>query len=76
MTHVIAEEDVEKFALEILSKLGYRTIYGPDIAPDGLTPERKNHSEVVLVERLRAAIDTFNPDIPEEAKEEALKKIL
>ena len=76
MTHVITEEDVEKFALEILSELDYRTIYGPDIAPDGLNPERKNYSEVVLVERLRAAIDTFNPDIPEEAKEEALKKIL
>ena len=76
MTSFITEEDVENFTLEILSELGYQTIYGPDIALDGINPERKDYSEVILIERLRDAIDRLNPDIPLDAKEEALKKVL
>ncbi len=74
----MTEKDVEDAALNILSELGYKILYGPDIAPapDGIAPERRSYSEVVLVDRLRDAIDKFNPDIPTEAKEEAVKKVL
>jgi len=72
----ITESEVEEVALDILEEIGYSLLYGPDIAPDGSNPERKSYSDVVLVERLRAAIDNLNPDIPPEAKEEALKKVL
>ncbi|MBL7139088.1 MAG: type I restriction endonuclease subunit R, partial [Bacteroidales bacterium] len=41
----------------------------------GEHPERKYH-EVVLLRRLRDAIDKLNPDIPFEAREDALKKML
>jgi type I restriction enzyme R subunit len=41
-----------------------------------ISPERKSYSDVVLVERLRNAVDRINPDIPREAKEEAIKKVL
>ena len=70
------ESEVEEVALEILSDLGYSTCHGPDITPDGTSPERNAYSDVILVERLRDAIDRFNPDIPAEAREEALKKVL
>jgi len=76
MTKRIFEQDIEDAALEILQELGYKILYGPEIAPDGSRPERTKWDDVVLVERLRNAIDKFNPDIPKEAKEEALKKVL
>lgn len=76
MTHIIAESDIEQVALEILSELGYAAVNGPDIAPDGARPERGSYSDVVLVGRLKRAIDRLNPGIPKEAKEEAVKKVL
>jgi type I restriction enzyme R subunit len=78
MSHIITESDVEQVALDIFEELEYKTLYGPDIAPppEGTKPERKTYSDVVLVERLVRAIDKINPNIPKEAKEEALKKVL
>ena len=76
MKKVITESEVEEVALEILSELGYTTIYGPDISPDGENPERSSYENVVLVERLKEAIDKFNPTIPDEAREQAVKQIL
>ena len=76
MSKIITESEIEQVALDILSELGYKIIYGPDIAPDGVRPERKSYSDVILTERLRSAIEKFNPTIPSETKEEAVKKIL
>lgn len=76
MPSIMTESEVEKGALEIISELGYKILHRPDIAPDGISPERKSYSDVVLVERLRDAVIRINPDIPEEAREEAIKKVL
>jgi type I restriction enzyme R subunit len=76
MKKSIAESEVESVVLDILSELGYSIIYGPDIAPDGTKPERKDYSQVVLIERLKDAINKINSSIPPEAKEEAIKKVL
>ena len=70
------ESEVEEAALEILSDLGYKILHGPEIAPDGLYPERQSYSDVVLTERLRNAISRLNTTIPEEARDEANKKVL
>ena len=75
MSSFISEEDVEQYALDVLTGLGYERAYGPDISEGGLHPER-NYDEVVLLERLRRAIDRLNPEVPAEAKEEAIKKVL
>ncbi|VVB81470.1 Uncharacterised protein [uncultured archaeon] len=72
----ITESDVEQNALDILSELGYKIVHGPHIAPDGESPERQLYSDVVLVERLRSAINKLNSKLPEEAKAEAIKKVL
>jgi type I restriction enzyme R subunit len=72
----IVEQDIEDAGLEILQELGYQIIYGPNIAPDGEKPERQRWDDVVLIGRLRNAIDTLNPKVPTEAKEEAIKKVL
>jgi type I restriction enzyme R subunit len=72
----IVEQEIEEAALEILQGLGYKVIHGTEIAPDSESPERAKWDDVVLVDRLRSAIDKFNPDIPTDAKDEALKKVL
>lgn len=71
----ITESDIEQIALDYLKSLGYSYIWGPDISPDGEHTERQ-YNEVVLVSRLRDAIDRLNPDVSQDAKDEALKKVL
>jgi type I restriction enzyme R subunit len=48
--------------------LGYAVGHGPHIAPGEPSAERDSFSEVVLVGRLREAIQRLNPAIPEEAR--------
>ena len=76
MKQPITESEVEQLALDILSDLKYKILHGPDIAPDGANPERQSYADVILIARLREAVERFNPEIPDEAKEEAIKQIL
>src|SRR3989338_6403940 len=76
MRHIITESEVEEAALEILEELGYEIIHGPDIAPDGASPERQSYADVLLLGRLKDAVDRLNPKSPREAKEEAVGQIL
>lgn len=71
----ITENEIEEIALSYLQSLGYSYLLGIDISPDGEHPERQ-YNEVVLVTRLRDAIDKLNPNISQDAKEDALKKVL
>lgn len=75
MPYAISENEVEDVTLELLLGLGYKILHGPDIAPDGPSPERESYQDVVLTNRLKAAVDSLNPLVPEEAREEALKKV-
>ena len=75
MPKVITESQVEEACLEIFEELEYSILHGPDISEGGKNPERK-YNEVVLVERLRNALVRINPHIPQEAIEEAIKRIL
>lgn len=70
-----SESHVEDAALEWLSGLGYAISHGPDISPDGPAPERESYDEVLLVDRLRAALERFNPHLPAETLEEVLRKV-
>ena len=74
MPKIITESEVEEASLDMLEELGYKIIYGPDISEGGINEERK-YNEVVLVQRLRNALQRINKDIPKEAIEEAIKKI-
>jgi len=71
----ISENDIELIAIGYLQNLGYNYILGPTISPDGEHPERQ-YADVVLISRLRNAIDKLNPTITQDAKEDALKKLL
>lgn len=76
MSKIMAESEVEEAVLDILKELGYSRAFGPDIAVDGIAPERSSYSDVILTERIRNAIDMLNPKIPKEARDEALRKLL
>jgi type I restriction enzyme R subunit len=70
------ESIVEEAALTWFGELGYAIGHGPHIAPGELAAERESFGDVVLIGRLRAAIARLNATIPEEAREDALLKIL
>ena len=73
---VVTEDQLEQETLSWLTDEGYTHVYGPDIAPDGSASERADYCEVVLKERLRAAIARLNPKIPAAAREDALQQVL
>ncbi len=70
------ESIVEEAALSWFESLGYAIAHGPHLAPGEPAAERDSFGEVVLVGRLRDAIWRLNPAIPEDAREDALRKVL
>ena len=74
--NTIYESDIEEAALDWLTELGYTVLHGPDIAPDTPDAERSTYGEVVLERRFRDAVTHLNPNIPAEAHEEAIQKVL
>ena len=70
------ESIVEDAALEWFGELGYAIGHGPHIAPGETAAERDSFGQVVLVARLRSALQRLNPAIPEDAREDALRKVL
>ena len=71
----LSESHVEDAALEWLSGLGYAVLHGPDISPDGPTPERVSYAQTLLVVRLREALERLNPHLPAETLEEVLRRV-
>ena len=71
----VSESAVEEAALGWLAALGWSVARGPDIAPDTPNAERGDYREVVLGERLRAALAGLNPDLPDEALHDARRKL-
>lgn len=65
----------ENEALAWLEELGYEVAAGPDLAPDGQTPERRSYKHVVLEDRLGAALNRLNPELPRTALEIAASAI-
>ena len=72
----LKESIVEDAALTWFGELGYAVGHGPHLAPGERAAERDSFGDVVLVERLRKAIRRLNSAIPEEAREDALRKVL
>ena len=72
----ISESILEETCLDWLQELGWSRIHGPDIAPDAPNAERSSYSEVILKERLRAALARINPEVAPSGIDEAVKKLL
>ena len=72
----MTEDQLEQEVLGWLADVGYSHRHGPDIAPDGAKPERTDYRQVLLIGRLRQAIDTLNPGVPSAARADALKQVV
>ncbi|WP_322038530.1 type I restriction endonuclease subunit R [Burkholderia cenocepacia] len=71
----MTEDQIEQETLDWLANVGYSCRFGPDIGPDGDNSERADYRQVLLVERLRSAIARLNPDIPLQAREDAVQVV-
>ena len=72
----LSEAAVEQALLDQLRGLGYSVESEEMIGPDGLRPERENHGDVVLKRRFEDAVARLNPTIPEDARHEAVRKVM
>ncbi len=73
---VINEDLVELKAIEWFREIGYDYLLGYDIAPEEPAQERNNYRDVILLDRLLAAIQKLNPGLPRQTVELAVSKIL
>ncbi len=67
---------VERPAIELLESLGWThaDLYAERLGVDG-TEGRESESQVVLVRRLRAALERLNPGLPGDAYDQAIEEI-
>jgi type I restriction enzyme, R subunit len=72
----LKESTVEEAALSWFGELGDTVAHGPEIAPRELGAERESFGDVVLAAQFRDAIDRLNPYIPQEARDDACRKVL
>jgi type I restriction enzyme R subunit len=73
-----AESAVEEAALAWLARQGFGVAHGPEIAIGQPGAERSDpaYRDVVLEWRLREALVRLNPDLPQEALDDAFRKIV
>ncbi len=71
----ITESVIEQATLDWFKGLGYSILNGPEIAPGELFAERASYSDVLLENRVRSALANINPSIPQEAIEDAYRKL-
>lgn len=79
MPNFISEDDIEQALIQRLQHLcGFDALNCNTAQADDLDDGsgRRDKSEVILVERLRAAVQRLNPDVPESAREEAIAQVM
>lgn len=72
---VLREAHVEDASLDWFSQLGWTVVHGPDIGPEGKTPERSSYGEVLLIGRLRDAVLRINPHLPFDTVDDIIRKV-
>ena len=71
-----SESTVEEAVRQWFRQVGYESLYGPAIAPGERDAERSSYRDVVLVDRLHAAVARINPHVAPDAREEAVRQLL
>ena len=75
MSGGITEGIVEEACLGYFQAIGYHTLPGPVLGPDGEAPERTSWDDVLLDGRLRDAIARINPDLPAGVVDQAVARV-
>jgi type I restriction enzyme R subunit len=71
----MTEDQLEQQCLAWFAEGGWEIGHGPDIAPDGPSPERVDYRQVLLLADLEAAIRRINPHLPQNAVEQAVEVV-
>ena len=71
------ESIVEEAALARLGAVGWQILHGPEIAFGQPAAERSDpgYRDVVLLARLRSALERLNPGLPSDARDDALRRL-
>jgi len=72
----MTEDQLEQETLGWLAAVGWQHRYGPDLAPDGIAPERDSYRQVLLIGRLRQAVAALNPSVPQAARDDAVRQVV
>ncbi len=77
MPRSFTESAVEEATFEWLERLGYTVLHGPEIAAGEPAAERDDpgYHDVILERRLRQALRRLNPALPQEAIEDAYRRL-
>lgn len=70
------EDTVELAAIDWLQQAGYEYIHGGVIAPGESAAERTSYGEVLLIGRLRAALEHINAHIPRAARTDVVDEVI
>ena len=65
------EQQLEDLCIGWFQETGWQLVHGPDIVLEGVSPERVDFRNVILRDRLLAALARINPHIPASALEQA-----
>jgi len=75
MNGKFTEDHVEQACLDWLKALSYGVLHGPDISPDGDTPERAAYDVTILIERFKTAFSKINQHLSTDDCDHALRKL-
>jgi len=70
------ENHVEDAAFEWLSGLGYTVSHAPDISPEGPASARVSYDQVLLLTRLRDALERLNRHLPAQPRDLLLPNLM
>lgn len=71
----MTEDQLEQACLEWFADNGWDVANGPDIAPDGAQPERRDYRQVLLLGDVEQAVKRINPHLPEDALEQVVAQV-
>jgi len=75
MTVMLNEQQLEQHCIGWFQEAGWQFVHGPEIAPEGIHPERADYRQVILRDRLLAALARINPHMPAAALEQAVHAV-
>jgi len=72
----LTESAIEEFAIKVRKTLGWQHVHGLSIVPGAEYAERDSFEQIILTQPLRKAVARLNRDIPADAQEQTVQKVL